>query len=351
MVDLSIEGQVPKVEDSSFEAKQIEDGWSADRMKEISPEELLSGSTRPASLRLESVHASELSKRFSLKLYGPDLQIRSIEKLSTASGPCAEFSTSFFSSAKFAHLLKGIRNCAIITKPELGEMVVESGNSALISNDPKSTFFEILLQFVSEGRYEALKNHRDASAKVADTAYIGGNVYIDRDAWIGDGAKILPNSYIGVGAIVHPKAVVGHSGFEPVEICGRRRLSPHAGGVWLAAGVTIGANSCIDKGYFGEFTFIGEETSIGPFVHVAHSVKTGMNCDVGSGVQIAGFASIGDGVQIGPHATVLQITSIGEYSLIGSGSVVLRDIPAFRAICGSPSEETSKRKQACAQRA
>ncbi len=319
-------------------------------MREVSPEELLSGATRPASLRLDSVHASELSKHFSLQLFGDDLQVRSIEKLSTASGPCAEFSTSFFSSAKFAHLLDGIKNCVIITKPELREIVVASGNSALISNDPKSTFFEILYHFVKEGRYEALKSHRDWSAKVADTAFIGRNVYIDRDAWIGDGAKILPNSYIGVGAVVHPRAVIGHSGFEPVEICGKRRLSPHAGGAWISSGATIGANTCIDKGYFGEFTYIGDETSIGHFVHIAHSVKTGMNCEIGSGVQIAGFASIGDGVQIGPHATVLQITTIGDYSLIGSGAVILRDIPPFSAVNGSPSEQKLKTPQAHAAR-
>lgn len=307
-------------------------------MREVTPSELLSGSARPGTLRLDSVLASELSKRFDLKLFGDDLKLLSIEKLTTASGPCPEFSTSFFSSKKFAHLLAGIKNCAIITKPELLEVVVASGNTALLSEDPKSTFFEILHYFVHEGRYEALKSHRDPSAKIADSAFIGKNVYIDCDVRIGDGAKILPNTYIGVGAVVHPKAVIGHSGYEPVEIQGKRRLSPHAGGVWLSSGVEVGANTCIDKGYFGEFSFVAEESSIGPFVHIAHSVKIGTRCDIGSGAQIAGFASIGDGVQIGHHATVLQITTIGAYSMIGNGAVVLREIPPFSAIAGSPSK-------------
>ncbi len=321
-------------------------------MKEITPQELLSGSTQPASLRLDSVLATELSKRYSLQLYGNDLQLRSIEKLTTTNGPCSQYSASFFSSAKFAHLLDGVKHCAIITKPELKDIVLESDNTVLVSDDPKSTFFEILFDSVNEGRYEALKSYRDPSAKIADSAYIGRNVYIDRDAFISDGAKILPNTYVGVGVVVHPKAVIGHNGWEPVEIRGRRRILPHAGGVWLASGVTIGANTCVDKGYFGEFTYIGEATSIGHFVHVAHSVKTGIGCHIGSGAQIAGFVSIEDGVQIGPHATILQITTLGAYSRIGNLSVVLRDIPPFGVVEGTASttKEPENNVQVCLER-
>jgi UDP-3-O-[3-hydroxymyristoyl] glucosamine N-acyltransferase len=41
--------------------------------------------------------------------------------------------------------------------------------------------------------------------------------------------------------------------------------------------VTIGANSCVDRGAFGDTT-IGENTKIDNLVHVAHNVRLGRNC-------------------------------------------------------------------------
>src|SRR4051812_12728097 len=101
-------------------------------MKEVSPKRLLVDSMKPRKLQLDAVYASELCEPFRLKLMGEDLKLASVQKLTSAAGACPDYSLSFFSSRAFAHLLDGIQNCAILTKPELGEIVAGSGNSALV---------------------------------------------------------------------------------------------------------------------------------------------------------------------------------------------------------------------------
>ena len=42
------------------------------------------------------------------------------------------------------------------------------------------------------------------------------------------------------------------------------------------------------------------------------------------------------GAQIGMSATLLPFISVGEHAVIGAGSVVTRDVPAYTVVCGNP---------------
>ena len=45
---------------------------------------------------------------------------------------------------------------------------------------------------------------------------------------------------------------------------------------------------------------------------------------------------------IGANATILCGLTIGEYSLIGSGAVITKDVPAFSLVVGNPGKEVGK---------
>jgi UDP-2-acetamido-3-amino-2,3-dideoxy-glucuronate N-acetyltransferase len=132
---------------------------------------------------------------------------------------------------------------------------------------------------------------------------------------------------------------------------------------------------------------IGEDTKIWHFVHVRESSKIGNNCilgksvyidkeaEIGNNVKIQNFVSIYKGVQIeddvfvgpsvtftndlyprsfswgedhivptrickgasiGANSTIVCGVTVGEYAMIGAGSVVADDVPPFALVMGNP---------------
>ncbi len=110
--------------------------------------------------------------------------------------------------------------------------------------------------------------------------------------------------------------------------------------------VSIWSNSVIDYGciignnvrihcnvYIAQFTKIEDDVFIGPGVMIAndpHPVCT--LCMEGP--------TIKKGARIGVNVTLLPRITIGEYSLIGAGSVVTKDIPPRSVAYGVPAKVT-----------
>lgn len=102
----------------------------------------------------------------------------------------------------------------------------------------------------------------------------------------------------------------------------------------------------------GENTFIGNETML---TGGKSSIIIGSNCDISSRVSIftgthqvdminqrsagEGISKdiiIGDGVWIGFGVIVLPGVNIGKKAVIGAGSIVTKDIPAYSIAVGNP---------------
>ncbi|MGC8989654.1 MAG: acyltransferase [Verrucomicrobiia bacterium] len=121
---------------------------------------------------------------------------------------------------------------------------------------------------------------------------------------------------------------------------------------------------------------IGDETKIGTFVEIQKGAKIGCRCKISSHSFICEGVTIEDGVfighnvtfindrfpratnsngqlqteadwacqrtlvkrgaSIGSGATLLCGITIGEYALIGAGSVVTRDVPPYAVVAGNP---------------
>jgi UDP-2-acetamido-3-amino-2,3-dideoxy-glucuronate N-acetyltransferase len=136
---------------------------------------------------------------------------------------------------------------------------------------------------------------------------------------------------------------------------------------------------------------IGEGTRVWHFCHVMTGARIGRDCVLGQGCFVAGKARLGDavrlqnhvsvfdgvelddfvfcgpgvtftnvrtprseyprrdefemtwvkrGASIGANATIRCGIVIGQYALIGAGSVVVSDVPAFALVVGNPSQQT-----------
>ena len=121
---------------------------------------------------------------------------------------------------------------------------------------------------------------------------------------------------------------------------------------------------------------IGAQTKIGSFVEIRKTAKIGARCKIQAFAFIPEGVAIGDGVFIGPHvcftndafpravnpdgllqsgddwetletrvghgasvganATILCGIDIGEFAMIGAGTVVLKDVPAYAVVAGNP---------------
>lgn len=113
-----------------------------------------------------------------------------------------------------------------------------------------------------------------------------------------------------------------------------------------APGVHIGPRSVINHGCLLDGRRypiqIGADVSIGPDAailtlgHDPHSAHFG---DRG------GVVNIGNRVWIGYRAIVLPGVSIGEGAVIGSGSLVSRDVPPFAIMAGIPARQIGERQR------
>ena len=101
--------------------------------------------------------------------------------------------------------------------------------------------------------------------------------------------------------------------------------------------VTIGSNTCIDRGAFDD-TMIGERTKIDNLVQIAHNVIVGRNVMIASFTGISGTSTIGDGVAMGGRVGIKDHVHIGAGAKIAASAGIMRDIPAGETWGGIPAK-------------
>jgi acetyltransferase-like isoleucine patch superfamily enzyme len=181
---------------------------------------------------------------------------------------------------------------------------------------------------------------------------------------------------LGVGSEIDPTAVLGEI---PSRAIPDLTLRIGAGAVVRSGTVVYAGSKIGDRLQTGHNVVIREESVLGDDVSVWTNSVIDYGCDIGSGVKIhtgvyvAQFTVIRDGVflapgvmiandphpgcpksrecmrgptiernaRIGVNVTILPFVTIGEGALVGSGSVVTRDIPARSVAYGNPARVVS----------
>jgi UDP-3-O-[3-hydroxymyristoyl] glucosamine N-acyltransferase len=110
---------------------------------------------------------------------------------------------------------------------------------------------------------------------------------------------------------------------------------PQLGRVIIQDGVSIGAQTCVDRGAYDD-TVIGENTKIDNFVQIAHNVTVGRNCVIAGQCGLSGSCVVGDGVRMGGRVGLADHVTVGAGAEVAASSGVMRDVPAGERWGGAP---------------
>jgi UDP-3-O-[3-hydroxymyristoyl] glucosamine N-acyltransferase len=182
----------------------------------------------------------------------------------------------------------------------------------------------------------------DATAVVATSAHVGANVVVGPRCTVADDVVLHPSVvllrdvHVGRGTSIGPGTTAGTDGFgyERDELGVWVKL-PHLGSVIIGEQVEIGANTCIDRGTFGDTT-ICDRARVDNLVHVAHNVTIGEDAMVIALTMIGGSTTIGRGAWVAPATALLNGIAVGDESMTGLGAVVIRDVEAGQTVAGVP---------------
>lgn len=189
---------------------------------------------------------------------------------------------------------------------------------------------------------------------IAPGVVIGAGAVIGKDSRVGPNAVIHPGVQIGwrcqIGAgasircalagedvVIQPGAVIGETGFGLAPGPGGAIPTPHVGRVVIQSGVSIGANTCIDRGLFDD-TVIGEGAQIDNLCHVGHNARIGRFAVMAAFAGISGTAEVGDGAMFGGRVGLSDHVRVGKGAKIAAGAAVLQDVPEGATYAGYPAK-------------
>jgi UDP-3-O-[3-hydroxymyristoyl] glucosamine N-acyltransferase len=307
---------------------------------------------------LGPVALSELARAVGAELVGADQEFGG--RLVSEVAPLARAgagSVSFFSDRRYRAALQETASGACFLKPEHMDFA-PAGCARLATPDPHAAYARAALRLHRPIRHAATAPsvHPEArisadvmlgpgvvvgpGARIGPEVVIGANAVIGPGVEVGRGTRIGPNAtvlfaIIGERVRVLSGAVIGESGFGVAADQAGAVDVPQLGRVVIEDEVTVGANTCIDRGAWDD-TVIGARTKIDNLVQIAHNVRLGKNCLLAAHTGISGTVTVGDGAVFGGRAGIADHLNIGAGAKIAAAAGVMKDVPAGEMWVGTP---------------
>ena len=181
---------------------------------------------------------------------------------------------------------------------------------------------------------------------ISTGAIVGKNTLLGPQTVIGPGVVIGENCRIGAGVSIccalignnveiSSGARIGEAGFGLMASPDGMVSAPQYGRVILHDHVSIGANSCIDRGAFSD-TILNENVKIDNLCHIGHNVIVGRNTVMAAFAGISGSVVIGEGGQFGGRVGIADHVTVGDDVKLGAAVGLFRDVPSGEMWSGTP---------------
>ena len=147
---------------------------------------------------------------------------------------------------------------------------------------------------------------------------------VSSDATVGDGTRVWHQAQIREGAVVGPGCTIGKGVYVDLEVRvgARSKIQNYA---CLYAGVTLEDGVFVGPGAI--FTNDRQPRAVSP----DGAAKSEADWTLGR-------TTVQTGASLGAGAVVLPGLTIGRWALVGAGSLVTRDVPAYGLVTGSPAK-------------
>lgn len=174
----------------------------------------------------------------------------------------------------------------------------------------------------------------EENVEIAPYAIIGPGVHIGADTTIGSHADISC-AIIGKNCKIKSSAIIGGAGFGVTGDENGMLDIPHLGRVLMGNRVSIGSQSCVDRGQIGD-TIIGDDVKVDNLVQIAHNCTIGAGTVIAAHTGISGSCVVGKGVQMGGNVGLADHLTVGDGASIAARAGVMHNIPAGEVWSGIP---------------
>ena len=316
--------------------------------------------------RGKKITAGELAKKFGLELKGNSKQlVDGVAPIADAKpGQLAFYSTERNSNAFKILPIEVLENtkASVILLQKEQIKHAPKGATLLITDSPRGNIVKILGEIYAEkprfgvsyfatvergvffrkkrtnyvGQYATIEKGAvlEVGVKIYPGAFIGRNVILGANTVVHTGAHI-ENATIGSDCVINANAVIGKDGFGYTRQNGKNVFIPHTGRVILGNRVSVGSNTCIDRGAMTD-TIVGDGTKIDNLCQIAHGVVIGKECFLAAGVGLAGGVVVGNRVLLAGQVGIPNGIHIGDDVEVGAKSGVFRNIPNGEKWMGLP---------------
>jgi sugar O-acyltransferase (sialic acid O-acetyltransferase NeuD family) len=87
---------------------------------------------------------------------------------------------------------------------------------------------------------------------------------------------------------------------------------------------------------------IGDHVVFNLHSEAGHDAVIGSYCTLSGYADITGHVQLGEGVMCGSHASVTPNSKVGDFAVVGAGSVALGRVPPYTTVMGVPAKEIWK---------
>ncbi|MEI1255742.1 UDP-3-O-(3-hydroxymyristoyl)glucosamine N-acyltransferase [Blautia sp. JLR.GB0024] len=198
---------------------------------------------------------------------------------------------------------------------------------------PKPCEYEVI-----NGAYIAKDAQIGEGTVIFPGAYIGDEVVTGKNCYIDTGVKLLGRVILGDNVVIRANTVVGADGLTTMRKAdGSSATIPQFGGVILEDKVQIGANTVIARGAIDD-TVVHTDSKVDSSCFISHNVQIGAHSFIVGETIMFGSSSTGERAYISGNSTIREGHHVGNKSLVGMGSVVVKNVPDGAIVKGNPAK-------------